>query len=202
METSAILDEKRRIVLFYRACPADPAWPCGNNPEHREYFRTATEIEGSDGTRFVVDEGDRLTIQTAPPYTTATNPDVFRDRNGFVLYVGQTAGSSFDDLVRCIVAYSSKTLRGQYSKISGLPDGKLVCGKVHPSATGHYDFGTDSYWTYLAALDKCSIVWVRHRDIHTPLALNDFRMAFRLRSMPDLGSSFIGLHTRFAVNEP
>jgi len=76
VEVSVILDEEDQIVMFYRLAYGHEQTGVGG-PQFQEYIRSATEIEGSDGTEFTVDEGNRLTFEANRNFPdTAVNPDV------------------------------------------------------------------------------------------------------------------------------
>lgn len=138
VDPSLIIDDQDRLVLFYLAgiIGQDPAGCAPGETSCVKHFRSATEVEGSDGTQFVADSGDRVQVTIIPP-STAADPDIFYDGNRYVTYIarGQT-----------IQVYTSQTLLGDYTLLSTLPDGYLT--HVVGVGSGYFDQATSRYWTY------------------------------------------------------
>jgi hypothetical protein len=137
VDPSLILDEQGRLVLFFLQgkMGSDPAGCLPGETTCLQRFRSATEVEGSDGARFQVDAGDRATVSLGGPgeLRSASDPDIFFDGSRYVLYLSH--GPS-------ISAWTSPELRGTYRKESDLSTGT---GGV-PS--GYFDAASQRYWTY------------------------------------------------------
>lgn len=145
VDPSAIVDAEGRIVLFYLQgiVGQDPARCAQGETTCTKRFRSATEVEGSDGTSFTADTGDRATMQISSTQV-ASDPDVFAHPDGFVLYVSGPNASS-------ITALRSRTLQGTYQAINTLPsNGRLSDTGGIPS--GYYDEDTAMYWTFAHTL--------------------------------------------------
>ena len=103
VDPSPYLDTStNKIVLFYLSSTGvsgDPA-QCTTCP-----MRSATEVDGSDGTQFTVDDGDRILVANG------TDPDIYYDGSQYILYVSK--GTS-------VYAATSTTLKGTYTLISAL----------------------------------------------------------------------------------
>ena len=138
---SATIDGQDRLVLFFHYlvpeapageqpgyCPPDEA-PCA------QHFISATEVAGSDGKVFTLDEGDRLvvTVGNGGQEQSASDQDVFFNGEEWVMYISQGQSTS---------AWTSPELRGSYSKVGVISDNQ---GGV---PAGHYDSKTGQYWTY------------------------------------------------------
>ena len=141
IEPSTILDEQGRIVIFYRLF-----WRTGGRDKRDgdiEYIRSATEVEGSDGTEFRVDEGDRFTVEIHPGtselITTVGNPDVFRGPDGYYILLGIKDGT---------MLLFSEELRGAYSLVEELHQGLIMTSHIGGQSAGHYDALTGQYWVY------------------------------------------------------
>ncbi len=137
VDPSLILDEGGRLVLFFLhgRLGGDPAGCPPGQSSCLNHFGSATEVAGSDGTRFTLDPGDRasLTLSASGGLRSASDPDIFFDGTQYVLYISQ--GPS-------ISVWVSPELRGAYRKISDLAQGT---GGI-PS--GHFDPVSQRYWTY------------------------------------------------------
>lgn len=138
---SATIDGQDRLVLFFHYlvpeapageqpgyCPPDEA-PCA------QHFISATEVAGSDGKVFTLDEGDRLvvTVGNGGQEQSASDQDVFFNGEEWVMYISQGQSTS---------AWTSDELRGSYSKVGVISDNQ---GGV---PAGHFDSKTGQYWTY------------------------------------------------------
>ncbi len=166
-----------KIVLFYKATKGysgDPAY--GTLP-----ICSATEIEGSDGTAFVKDDGERL----APSQHADTS--VFFDGSTYFLYVGAAIQPGQTPTVR---AYTSETLRGAYLPIDTLTDGVLVEGASVPE--GHYNAATGEYWTYVTVLNPAGPAIIQravHRDFGRKLTDADLVPVISNATFPGLAST-------------
>lgn len=136
VDPSPVVDERGRIALFFlRGTPgSDPAGcPAGSACVKR--FGSATEVPGSDGAAFALDDGDRvvLTVGTGSPYLGASDPDVFSDGTQWVCYVSHGPSLS---------VWTSPTLRGTYGRVGDLSQGTGGVG------AGHFDAASGRYWTF------------------------------------------------------
>ena len=138
---SATIDGQDRLVLFFHYlvpnapagnqtgyCPPDEA-PCA------QHFISATEVAGSDGKVFTLDEGERLvvTVGNGGEEQSASDQDVFFNGEEWVMYISHGQSTS---------AWTSPELRGTYFKVGVISDNQ---GGV---PAGHFDSETGQYWTY------------------------------------------------------
>jgi len=165
-----------KIVLFYLASTGvsgDPA-QCTTCP-----IRSAAEVEGSDGKQFVVDEGDRALVQQT------TDPDIFFDGSKYYLYLSKGAQ---------VIALTSTSLKGTYTKVDTLSDGVLTTAGGVPA--GHYDAATGKYWTYIHNPSSPSVIKrAVHSDFSRTLSESDFATVVS-------GATFSGLNATTAVQSP
>lgn len=195
VDPSPTIDENGSIVLFYLVgqIGSDPAGCPPGVTTCTKLFRSATEVAGSDGASFTVDSGDRAQVTITTPGT-ASDPDIFRDAAQFVLYV--SGGQS-------VLAYSSSTLRGSYTPITGLPSGALSTGSGGIPA-GHFDSTTAQYWTYVHQ-PQGNVAIIRravHGSLSTPLADSAFSTILTGGTFAELGSTYRVESPGFAVNQP
>ena len=138
---SAAVDEEGRLVLFFHYLI--PEAPRGSEPGYcppevdqcEQHFLSATEVTGSDGKIFTLDQGIRLVIPVggAGQESSASDQDVFFDGEQWIMYVSHGQSTS---------AWISPELRGTYAKSGTISD---MQGGV---PTGHFDPETGQYWTY------------------------------------------------------
>ncbi|MDQ7825434.1 MAG: IPT/TIG domain-containing protein [Candidatus Eremiobacteraeota bacterium] len=152
-----------KIVIFYKSTKGysgDPQY--GTLP-----VCSATEVEGSDGTQFTKDDGNRI----AP--LKHADASIFFDGTQYILYVGynpQSVGEKPKTYV-----YTCSTLRGTYNPISTLPGGLLTESGSVPC--GYYDPVTAKYWTYITLLSPTSAAVIKrasHSDFSRQLTDSDF----------------------------
>ncbi len=196
VDPCAILDDRNRIVLFYLYVEKIGSNPAGCPPGVKsctKYFRSATEVEGSDGTEFLVDSGNRAEIRITARES-AADPDVFAGPSGFVLYLSR--GQS-------VQALSSPSLRGTYTDISGLSNGMLICGSGGVPS-GHYDAQTKTYWTYVfQSQGRTEVIRrARHARLDAPPADSAFTATITGATIEGLGRSYAVASPGFAVNVP
>lgn len=177
VDPSPYLDTStNKIILFYLSSTGvsgDPA-QCTTCP-----MRSATEVDGSGGTQFVVDSGDRILVANG------TDPDIFYDGSRYILYISLGA--------RVYVA-TSATLQGTYTLVSTLPGGLLTTAGGVPA--GHYDSSTQKYWTYVHDTSNPSVIKrAVHSDFSTSLSSSDFSTVVS-------GSTFTGLGPSYSVQSP
>mgnify|MGYP000541327840 CR=1 FL=1 len=161
VDPSAIIDNSGKIVLFYlnsTGLTGDPAscqsYPC------TKYFDSAVEVEGSDGTQFISQSGDRATYQLTNSPSSASDPDIFFDGTNYILYISKGQG---------IIAMKSDTLQGSYTVFPNLPNGVLTNQGGVPS--GYFDDINNQYWTYVHSNNAGSVVIRRavHSDFNSQL---------------------------------
>ena len=138
---SAAVDEEGRLVLFFHYLIPDA--PRGSEPGYcppevdqcEQHFLSATEVTGSDGKIFTLDQGTRLVIPVggAGQEYSASDQDVFFDGEKWIMYVSHGKSTS---------AWISPELRGSYAKSGTISD---MQGGV---PTGHFNPETGQYWTY------------------------------------------------------
>ena len=135
VDPSPVLDENNNIVLFcLKGVPGiDPA-TCGLTERTcTKKFLSATELSGSQGTRFRIDSGVRASVSLRGSGDFASDPDVFQDHKGYVMYVSR--GQATD-------VYRSQTLQGSYELQNRLTE----TGGGVPA--GFYDFDEEVYWSF------------------------------------------------------
>ncbi len=155
-DPSLTLDEEGRLVLFllHGRTGSDPAVCPPGQPTCVQRFGSATEIPGSDGTQFKLDEGDRVRIALGEPGAprSASDPDIFFDGRRWVLYISHGLSTS---------VWTADQLRGSYQKLGDLA---LGTGGV---AAGHFDSLSGRYWTYAHSVkDGVSVI---RRAVHAAL---------------------------------
>jgi hypothetical protein len=188
VDPSLIIDDQDRLVLFYLVgiIGQDPAGCAIGETSCVKHFRSATEVEGSNGTEFVADSGDRLQVTITPP-STASDPDIFYDGNRYVIYIAR--GQS-------IQVYTSQTLLGDYTLLNTLPDGYLTY--VVGIGSGYFDQATSRYWTYGHTFEGI-IRRAVHASLDESLSDSDFTTVLTGSSI-GLGASYLVNSPGFAVN--
>jgi len=151
-------------------------------------FHSATEVKGSNGAVFLVDEGTRVDVTLNDSKDTASDPDIFKGPNGYILYIFR--GSSVQVL-------SSPTLRGSYTNIRDLPNGLLV-SNFGGIPAGHYDASTGKYWTYIHTLQ--GIKRAVHSSLDAQLQDSQFSTVISGSTFPGFSSSYLVESPGFAVN--
>lgn len=121
----AQLPDGRLILFFLPGVPGqDPAQCAAGEASCVRQIRSAVEVAGSDGARFVVDAGARVseTITSGA----FSDPDIFFNGTEWVLYVSR--GPS-------VHAYTSSSLQGSYAfkavvsnSLGGVPAGLQLAG--------------------------------------------------------------------------
>lgn len=145
VDPSPILDANGTIVLCFLNSTGFMGDPAGCNPYPcTKYFDTATEIPGSDGTQFILDNGHRYEINLQSG--TASDPDLFEGPNGFYLYISRGASTA---------AFYSNSLQGSYTPL-GLPNDILTNEGGIPA--GIYNQGTSNYHSFVHSNVSGSIV--------------------------------------------
>jgi hypothetical protein len=196
VDPSLIVDEAGRLALFYLVgiIGQDPAGCAASETSCIKHFRSATEVPGSDGSRFVADEGDRASVTLFAP-DTASDPDIFFDGTSYVLYISR--GNS-------VQLYTSPTLRGTYALFPDLPDGFLTWN-IGGVGSGLFNTDTSQYWTYAHIPISGSPLQKIRRAVHDTLGARleegDFVDVVTGESI-GLGSSFLVASPGIAAHMP
>lgn len=178
--TLAQLPDGRLILFFLPGVPGqDPAQCAAGESSCVRQIRSAVEVAGSDGTRFTVDAGARISETiTGGAFS---DPDIFFNGTEWVLYVSR--GPS-------VHAYTSASLQGSYTfrgvvsnNLGGVPAGlRLNDGSiatyVHTSIGSSTEIrratsasGTSSIGSFLTSLTGQSLGLGNHAE-SPGLALN------------------------------
>jgi hypothetical protein len=183
VDPSLFVDDQGRLVLFYLPgiLGQDPAGCAPGETACVKHFHSAVEVEGSNGTAFVAQPGDRVEVPINVPGS-ASDPDIFYDGTRYVLYISR--GPSVE-------VYTGSTLHGSYTLLTSLPDGYLTRAGGVPA--GHFDPATASYWTYVHTGEGV-IRRAVHASLDTPLNDGDFTTV--------LSGSSIGLGASYRVESP
>lgn len=200
VDPSPIFDDNGYIVLFYlvsgTSTSGDPATCASTETSCTKVFRSATEIPGSDGTRFTVDSGNRaeITVVSSGNQRSASDPDIFAGPSGYVIYISRGMG---------VQVLTSSTLRGNYTNVTGLSGGMLVDGPGGIPA-GHYDATSGQFWTYVTTNQTGGSQIIRRAvttSLSTTIAESSFATVMSGAGVSALGSSFITASPGFLVNE-
>jgi len=164
----------------------------------RARFGSATEVEGSDGSLFRLDSGDRATVTVSNSddgkYRSASDPDIFFDGKQYVLYLSHGPSTS---------VWTSPELRGQYTSVSSLPKALLTknfCGV----GSGFFEAASGQSWLYChrPAGDKATMIHsARFTDFSRQLGQNDLKTTISGESL-GLGAGVNVESPGFAVNQP
>ncbi len=190
VDPSLTVDAQGRLVLFYLpGIPGqDPARCAPGQTTCVKRFRSATEVEGSDGTHFVADEGDRTRV-TIGASDAASDPDIFYDGERYVLYISRGPR---------IQVFTSPTLRGEYTLWSCLPNNGFLTSAGGVGA-GYFDAKTRQYWTYVAG--QGGIRRAVHASLDRELTASDFSLVLNGNTV-GLGPTYIVGSPGIAANTP
>ena len=136
--SSLFVDDENNLVLFFMEAQegVNPATCPLGNLDCSKYFLSATEVSGSQGSVYSIDDGVRIEIQLSDSQRIAADPDIFRGPDGYYQYVSRGQN---------IQVFFSPDLRGTYHPLSTLDDGILTRGGGGVPA-GHYDFEQDLFF--------------------------------------------------------
>lgn len=200
VDPSAFVDEQGRLALFflYGQVGGDPAGCLPQETTCEKRFGSATEVEGSDGASFTVDEGDRatITLSTSGGIRSASDPDIFFDGTQYILYISHGPSTS-------VWTSPPNGLRGAYTQVSTLPDGMLSNG-TGGVAAGYFDPITQQYWTFAHAGKQNQATAIRratHTDFSRQLSESDWNVTISGASLGLTQTSNVE-SAGFAVNEP
>lgn len=139
---SLILDDQGRLVLFFLhgQMGGDPAVCAPEESRCQRQIGVATEVPGSDGSRFTLDADAGLTVEVggATACRSVSDPDIFFDGRQYVLYLSHGLSIS---------VWTSPDLRGTYTLVDALPGGLLASASGGVPA-GYFDPVSGQYWTY------------------------------------------------------
>jgi hypothetical protein len=140
-DPSMLLDDDGRIVMFFLEGldGQDPASCPDNEPPCTKRILSATEVEGTDGHGFVVDEGARaeVLVEDDGP-SRVSDPDVALGPDGWVMLLSRGQN---------VQVHASDTLRGTYEPVS---DRELNAGSGGVPAT-QYVGDPDGWWLYVTS---------------------------------------------------
>lgn len=205
VDPSLIVDDDGKLVLFYLVQDVgmnDPARCMPGSPTCNKVFRSATEVEGSDGTEFIVDAGNRYERQIGPDEI-IVDPDVFRTPDGYVMYVGYADERYQAGPPDAALALFSTDLRGSYALIPALEDGVLT--RSISGGAGMYDFATKQYWTYGAQVDprgSLVIAGAAHAGFDTTILESRLQIVVTGQDVMGLGPDFGLASPGLALNLP
>lgn len=181
VDPSLFLEDDGHIFLtglYVDPPPPPPQIPTPSNPAACPPGQTtcvkqilsATEVAGSDGQTFKLDSGARAKINLDQMTRSASDPDLFKDKSGFSLYV--SIGQS-------VWVYSSSTLRGEYSRTSTISNNS---GGI-PS--GYFETVSGKVWTFVHADQPSGSVirFASHQGYDQPIATGDFKTVISAQSM-------------------
>jgi len=194
-DPSLFVDEQGRLVIFFMhgIMGGDPAQCPPGEMTCTKNFGSATEVEGSDGTRFTVDDGARVAITLGTVYRSASDPDIFSDGRDYFLYISH--GSS-------VTVWTSPELRGTYKQLNVPPMGFFILnsGGV-PSA--YYNAGNGEFWSYTHVHQQVGMVIRRavHKDFTMQLQENAWQTVISGEGI-GLGQGVNVESPGFAVNAP
>lgn len=198
VDPSLFMDEQGKLVLFflYGRMGSDPAGCSPGIPTCVQRFGSATELEGSDGTQFTLDEGDRVSITVSEGSTlrSASDPDIFFDGAQYFIYISH--GPS-------ISVWTSAELRGSFVQITSLPDNLLSLGSGGVPA-GYFDDLSGLYWTFAHAPRRDSatnIYRAVHSDFSRQIGNADWVVVVSGETL-GLGNTINVESPGFAVNAP
>jgi len=197
-DPSLILDENGNLVLFCIAQDVgldDPDRCMPGRVSCKKTFRSATEVEGSNGREFIVDSGNRYERQIGSNEALG-DPDVFQAPGGYVMYVRYVDESYQSGPPDATLLLFSSDLRGSYALDTALEDGVLT--RRISGGSGVYDFATKQYWTYGAQVDPWSRLVIAGA-VHASFDITIFES--RLQTVIT-GGDVIGLGPDFAVSNP
>ncbi len=196
VDPSLIVDDQGRLVLFFvPGVPGQDPATCGPDEGATCWrsVRSAVEEPGSDGTRFVLVEGERvrLALDTASDLRSLSDPDIFYDGRQYVLYLSHGLSVS---------VWTASDLHGTYTRLDALPQGFLSRGQGGVPA-GDYDPTQGRYWTFVhfaAGPDAATVLRIAtHPDLTRPLGAADFAATVDAAAL-GLGASWMVASPSFA----
>ncbi len=198
VDPSLIVDDRGRLVLFflYGRLGGDPASCPPDQATCEQRFGSATEVEGSNGAMFTLDDGDRAAVQISPggPIRSASDPDIFFDGTQYVLYISH--GPSFS-------VWTSPDLRGAYTEAAASLPGELLTS-LTGVPSGYFEPLSRRYWSFghRARQDQAASIYrAVHADFSRPLSESDWVIVASGESLGLTGAVNVE-SPGFAVNAP
>jgi hypothetical protein len=156
---------------------------------------SATEVEGTDGAEFVLDDGDRLSVSVGAgtPFQSVSDPDISPD--GRDMYLLLSHGS-------WMTAWTSLDLRGAYRQLNVPPMGFLTAGSGGVGA-GHFDASSSNIWLCAHVRQQVGMVIRRAavKDLARQLEESDWTTVLTGEGL-GLGQGVNVESPGFAVNQP
>ncbi|MBI4592200.1 hypothetical protein HY733_02015 [Candidatus Uhrbacteria bacterium] len=186
VDPSLYLNEDGLFVLFflYGQEGGDPAQCQDDEDECTKYIGSATEVEGSDGEEFELDDGYRAVVHITEDSSTqsVSDPDIFVDDEQYVLYISY--GPS-------ISAWISDELQGEYEEVDS-----LVSNGSGGIPSGYWDEDEGEYWTYTHLSTSGNPTTIR-RAVH-----DDFETVSGSHWDTVISGESIGLGESYSVESP
>lgn len=188
VDPSLILNEEGRLVLFFLYGKEKGVNPAGCLPEEEsctQHFGSATEVEGSDGTQFSLDNGDRVQVELSEGgESSASDPDIFFDGKQYILYIAHAESLS---------VWTSSDLRGEYSQVN-----QRLSNQSGGVGSGYYDQASGTYWSYVHNTDpdtgSSTIRWASHTTFLELLGEGEWNTV--------ISASTLGLDDDYSVASP
>ena len=204
-DISPVMGDDGLLHLFFLASdisgePRDPAeCPETSTTPCTQRFRSAIEVEGSDGALFEVQEDSRLEISLNPGER-SSDPDVFRLVDGrwgmYITWLKRTALFVSDDL------------HGTYEPAEELGMPPFLGPPDRMVASGFYNEQTGQYWTYadtplpLSSGFEVGIQRAVHDDVNEVLNISDFETVVRGGDESGLPSGYWAASPGITLNQP
>lgn len=187
VDPSLTINNDGQLVLFflYGEKGTDPAQCPSGKTTCTKRIGSATEVKGSDGAQFTLDNGDRATIElNNNELRTASDPDIFFDETQYVLYISH--GSS-------IAVWASPDLQGTYERVSA----SLLSKNTGGIPSGFFNETAQQYWTYAHSKTQNGVSAIR-RASHNTLT----EQFIEANWQTVLSADDIGLNTTINVESP
>jgi len=151
-DVTLVVDEDGRLVLFFLfgSPGSDPAMCPPGEATCAKRIGSATEVEGSDGGSFALDDGERLgvSIGAGTPFQSASDPDAWSDGRDHYLLLSHGPWMTL---------WTSDSLRGEYRQLNVPPMGFLSAGTGGVGA-GFFEPQTGAPWIYAHARQQVGMV--------------------------------------------
>jgi len=204
-DKSPVLGEDGLIHLFFLSSEVengDPAeCPSSSTESCTQYFRSAIEVEGSDGTLFELQDTPNLVIDIAPGER-ASDPDVFQMADGrWGMLITWLEGTAL---------FTSDTLHGEYQPAEELGYPPFLTEAFYGLGVSHYMPEEDVYWTYVNTPQDIpgtqDIMIQIERAVHTNfdnlLSPSDFEIVLQDNDGSGLPEGYWAASPGFTLNRP